>query len=66
MRAKGIPLQYILDEAWFYGHRFHVYENNNIKSLIPRNETEIIVESLWKDLSLKKCKLKSVCKPQEF
>jgi len=27
---------------------------------------EILVESSWKDLSLKKCKLKSVCKPQEF
>ena len=50
MRAKGIPIQYILDEAWFYGHRFHVYENNNIKSLIPRNETEIIVESLIEEI----------------
>ena len=49
-RFKGIPIQYILDEAWFYGHRFHVYENNNIKSLIPRNETEIIVESLLEEI----------------
>ncbi len=27
---------------------------------------EIIVESLWKDLSLKKCKLKSFTKPMEL
>mgnify|MGYP001180213426 FL=1 len=44
-RSKGIPIQYILDEAWFYGHEFHVYKNSITKALIPRNETELIVES---------------------
>jgi release factor glutamine methyltransferase len=48
-RSKGIPIQYILDEAWFYGHEFHVYENNINKALIPRNETELIVESFIKE-----------------
>ena len=43
-RSKGIPIQYILDEAWFYGYSFHVYKNNKSKTLIPRNETEFIVE----------------------
>ena len=47
-RSEGIPIQYILDEAWFYGHEFHVYENNITKALIPRNETELIVESFIK------------------
>tara|TARA_S200000501_G_scaffold377558_1_gene436393 strand:- start:2139 stop:3011 length:873 start_codon:yes stop_codon:yes gene_type:complete len=53
-RFKGIPIQYILDEAWFYGHRFHVYEDKNSKSLIPRNETEFIVEGLIKKLKMNK------------
>ena len=48
-RSKGIPIQYILDEAWFYGHEFHVYKNNITKALIPRNETELIVESFIKE-----------------
>ena len=43
-RSNGIPIQYILDEAWFYGYSFHVYKNDGIKTLIPRNETEFIVE----------------------
>tara|TARA_Y100000591_G_scaffold314690_1_gene321519 strand:- start:376 stop:1245 length:870 start_codon:yes stop_codon:yes gene_type:complete len=43
-RSNGIPIQYILDEAWFYGYSFHVYKSDSIKTLIPRNETELIVE----------------------
>ena len=43
-RSNGIPIQYILDEAWFYGYSFHVYKDDNNKTLIPRNETEFIVE----------------------
>ena len=43
-RSNGVPIQYILDEAWFYGYSFHVYKNDSIKTLIPRNETEFIVE----------------------
>ena len=49
-RSKGIPIQYLLDEAWFYGHEFHVYKDNNIKALIPRNETEFIIESFLEEV----------------
>ena len=49
-RSKGVPIQYILDEAWFFGHKFHVYIDNKRKTLIPRNETEMIVTKLIKDL----------------
>ena len=45
-RSEGLPLQYALDEAWFYGYKFHVYLNNSTKTLIPRNETEYIVEKV--------------------
>lgn len=41
------PIQYILGEAWFYGLKFRVNEN----TLIPRSETEELVE--WIILSLK-------------
>ncbi|MBL7915781.1 MAG: peptide chain release factor N(5)-glutamine methyltransferase [Bacteroidia bacterium] len=34
--ASGIPLQYVVNEAWFYDLKFYV--NNNV--LIPRPETE--------------------------
>ena len=47
-RSEGIPIQYILDEAWFYGHKFHVYLDEKNKSLIPRSETELIVEEALK------------------
>tara|TARA_Y100000996_G_scaffold328352_1_gene264421 strand:- start:617 stop:1489 length:873 start_codon:yes stop_codon:yes gene_type:complete len=53
-RTKGVPIQYVLDEAWFYGHEFHVYKNSNTKTLIPRNETELIVENLIKEASSNK------------
>ncbi len=35
-REKGIPLQYILGEAWFYGNRFTVSD----ACLIPQPDTE--------------------------
>ena len=37
---KGIPLQYILNESYFFKHRFYV----DSRVLIPRSETEILVE----------------------
>lgn len=40
-RATGIPLQHILGEAWFYGRPFHIEPG----CLIPRPETELLVES---------------------
>ena len=39
-RSTGIPLQYIIGRAWFYGHRFNVSEN----CLIPQPDTEHVTE----------------------
>ena len=40
--ASGEPLQYTLNEAWFYGRRFNVSPD----VLIPRPETEILCRSV--------------------
>lgn len=50
-RRSGVPLQYILGEAWFYGNRFIVSDS----CLIPQPDTEHLV-----DLSLKHLKPGSV------
>ena len=44
--SKRIPIQYLLHEVWFYGHRFYV----NPQVLIPRPETELLVEQVLKQL----------------
>lgn len=41
----GEPLQYIFNEAWFYGSKFFV--NKNV--LIPRPETEELVDAIIKE-----------------
>jgi release factor glutamine methyltransferase len=44
--GKRIPIQYLIHEAWFYGRRFYV----NPQVLIPRPETELLVEEALKYL----------------
>jgi len=42
------PVQYALEEAWFAGMKFHVDKN----VLIPRTETEELVEWVVKDINI--------------
>lgn len=49
------PVQYVLNETWFYKRRFYVNEN----VLIPRPETEELVEWVIKEVQSKK-KLKII------
>lgn len=45
--AKGIPLQYIVGEIEFMGLPFHI----DSRALIPRPETEILVDAVSKHIS---------------
>jgi release factor glutamine methyltransferase len=50
---NGYPIEYIFEEVWFYGDRFYVKEG----VLIPRDDTEIVVEKaieLIKEINAKK------------
>jgi len=44
------PVQYVLQEAWFYGMKFYVNEH----VLIPRPETEELIQWLLDDLQISK------------
>ena len=43
MLNSDLPLAYLINESYFYGNRFYV--NKNV--LIPRPETEILVEETY-------------------
>lgn len=43
-RVEHVPLQYLTEEQWFMGYRFKV----NSSVLIPRQDTEILVEQVYK------------------
>ena len=51
---NGYPIEYIFEEVYFYGDKFFVKEG----VLIPRDDTEVVVERAIEVIN-EKCKLKS-------
>ncbi|ACM92326.1 modification methylase, HemK family [Nautilia profundicola AmH] len=51
---SGYPVEYIFEEVWFYGDRFYIKEG----VLIPRDDTEVVLERAIKLIN-EKCKTKS-------
>jgi release factor glutamine methyltransferase len=54
--ALGVPLQYVLGNQWFYGRSFIV--NQNV--LIPRPETEELVELILNENKLESLKIMDI------
>lgn len=54
--GRGEPLQYVLGYGWFYGYRFRLGEG----VLIPRPETEELVEMLLGDIARASCRPASI------
>lgn len=52
-RASHIPLQHITGKAWFYGYEYMVNEN----VLVPRPDTEVLVEQVLSVTDEKSCVL---------
>ena len=51
---SGYPVEYIFEEVWFYGEMFYIKEG----VLIPRDDTEVVVERAIKVIN-EKCKVKN-------
>lgn len=59
LREKRIPLQQIVGYTEFMGLRFHVNEN----VLCPRQDTEVLVETVLKDIESLKRKMSGTLEP---
>jgi len=46
LRQKQYPLEYIFNEAWFYGEKFYIKEG----VLVPRDDTEPLIDIAIKEL----------------
>ena len=46
LRKEEYPLEYIFNEAWFYGEKFYIKEG----VLVPRDDTEPLIDVVLKEL----------------